>query len=220
MRVRAMRYCRCLYCVEQIADICARSDQLCHMHIEALQQQWCAAPVDLEKVIVYGQVPDLHMRIESFFAGVKTLLDLLAQLLSSEKIVAGTVDGFHRAQNVYGGKVLNVLDHNALSSRRAAAAKVRDLILAHKTLWIDEAIRARDQLIHPEKGMHQLMFQFDLAPRGDTIVCEKVHPPTIGAEAVDTYARGTLTHAHSFSADFLRLLQEAAVSNSGVEPPR
>jgi len=160
------------------------------------------------------------MRIESFFAGVKTLLDLLAQLLSSEKIVAGVVDGFHRAQDVYGGKVLNALDNNALGNRKAAAAKVRELILAHKTLWIDEAILARDQLIHPEKGMHQLMFQLDLAARGDTVVCERTNSPMIGVESIDNYARGALTHAQSFSADFLRLLQEAAVSNSGMEPTR
>ncbi|MFZ1058828.1 MAG: hypothetical protein WAP47_06520 [Candidatus Rokuibacteriota bacterium] len=188
--------------------------------METFKQQWRTASFDLTKIIVYGQVPDLHMRIEAFFGGVKTLLDLLAQLLSSEQIVAAVVDGFHRAQDTYGGKVLNALDHNALGNRKDAAAKVRALIVDHKALWIDEAIRARDHLVHPEKGMHQLMFQLDFLAQGDTVVCERINPPIIGAEAIDHYARGVLTHAHSFSSDLLRLLQEATVSNSGMEPTR
>jgi hypothetical protein len=196
------------HCVGQIAELCARSDQQCQRHLDTLQQRWRVARFDLQRVIVFGQVPDLHMRIESFFAGIKTLLDLLAQLLSSERIVAAIVDGFHRAQDVYGGKVLNALENNALGNRRVAAAKIRELILEHKTLWIDEAIRARDQLIHPERGMHQLMFQFDLVARGDTLMCERIQPPMIGAEAIDAYAWGALKHAESFSAEFLKVLRE------------
>ena len=136
------------HCVDQIADMCKNSRRLCQSHVETFQQQWRTARFDLAKVIVYGQVPDLHMRIEAFFGGVKTLLDLLAQLLSSEHIVAGVVDGFHRARDTYGGKILNALDNNALGNRKDAAAKVRALIVDHKALWIDEAIRARDHLIH------------------------------------------------------------------------
>ncbi len=196
------------YCAEQIADLCARSDQVCEKHVATLQQQWRTARFDLEKIVVFGQVPELHIRIEFFFAGIKTLLDLLAQLLSSEKVVTEVVDGFHRSQDVYGGRVLNVLERNARGNRKVVAAKIRELMLANKTSWIDEAIRARDQLIHPEKGMHQLMFRLDLVARDNTIVCRKIHSPMIGAEAVDHYAQGTLTHAQAFSAELLKLLQE------------
>jgi hypothetical protein len=197
------------HCVGQIAELCARSDEQCQKHLDTLQQQWRTARFDLQRVVVFGQVPELHMRIEAFFAGIKTLLDLLAQLLSSEKVVSVIVDGFHRAQNVYGGKVLNALENNVLANRKGAATKIRELILEHKTLWIDEAIRARDQLIHPDRGMHQLMFEFDLAAREDTLVCERIHPPTIGLTSIDAYARGALKHADLFSAEFFKLLQEA-----------
>jgi hypothetical protein len=197
------------HCSSQIADMCANSESLCQRNVEMLQQQWRTARFDLAKIIVYGQVPGLHMCIESFFAGIKTLLDLLVQLLSSEKIVTGVVDGFHRAQDTYGGKVLNALDNNAPGNRKDVAAKVRDLIVEHKALWIDEAIRARDQLIHPEKGIHQLMFQLDFGAQGDTLVCKRISPPMIGARAIDDYARSALTQAHSFSSNFLNRLQEA-----------
>jgi len=139
------------------------------------------------------------------------------QLLSSEKIVTGVLDGFHRTQDTYEGRVLNALDNNVQGNRREVAAKVRALIVEHKTLWIDEAIRARDQLIHPVKGIHRLMFQLDLAVQGDGFVCERINPPIIGARTIDDYAWSTLTQADSFSSNFLRQLKESAVSNSCME---
>jgi len=208
------------HCVGQLRELCANSASSCRPHIENLQQQWRTARFDLDRIIVYGQAPELHMRIEAFFAGIKTLLDLLSQLLSSEKIVAGIVDGFHRAQDAYGGKVINALDNNAVSNRKTTAVRIRGLIAEHKSLWIDRAIQARDLLIHPEKGMHQLMFQLDFVTNGDTIVCQRMRPPMIGPDSVDDYALSTLTHAESFSLKLLTLLQEAAVSNSGMEPTR
>ena len=93
-------------------------------------------------------------------------MDLLVQLLSSEKIVGGIVDGFHRVQDVYGGKVINSLANNALNGKKEAAAKISALITEHKRLWIDQVILARDQLIHPQKGMCQLMFQSISQKRG------------------------------------------------------
>lgn len=93
----------------QLRELCATSSTSCQPHIETFIQQWRTARFDLNKIIVYCQAPDLHMRIEAFFAGIKTLLDLLSKLLSSEKVVAGVVDGFHRAQGKYGGQVINAL---------------------------------------------------------------------------------------------------------------
>ncbi|MGA2027913.1 MAG: hypothetical protein ABSH17_12735, partial [Syntrophobacteraceae bacterium] len=38
-----------------------------------------------------------------------------------QRIVAATVDGFHRDQNGYGGRVLNALRNNAMKQRKDAA---------------------------------------------------------------------------------------------------
>lgn len=106
------------HCVGQIDAMCNEAERLCQRHIETLQQQWTKAKFDLGKVVIFGQQPDLHMRIEAFFSGVKSLLDLLVQLLPSEKIVSVVVDGFHQAHNVYGGRVLNALQNNARNNHK------------------------------------------------------------------------------------------------------
>lgn len=209
------------HCVNQIAGMCAHGESLCLQHIERIQDQWRTSKFDLEKMVIFSVQPDLHIRIEAFFSGLKTLLDVLVQLLSSEKIVGGVVvDGFHRVQDVYGGKVLNALANNALNDRKEAAAKMSALITQHKKLWIDQAILARDQLIHPQKGMYQLMFQLNFAEKGDDLICVKAHPPKIASEPIDQYSQRILKKARAFSSSFLGLLREVVVSNQGMEPTR
>jgi len=168
--------------------------------------------------VIYGQHPDLHLRIEAFFSGVKTLLDLIVQLLASEKVVGAGVDGFHRAQDVYGGKVLNVLAKNALNDRKETAAKAIELISQHKASWIDQAVLARDWLIHPKKGMQQLMFHLEIAEKDGMLVCKKVIPPQIDSVPIDQYAQNVLKHAKEFSSAFLALFQETVVSNQRLDP--
>jgi hypothetical protein len=206
------------HCVGQIVGMCGEAERLCGSQIKTIQQQWSTRKFDLGKVIIYGQQPDLHMRIEAFFAGVKTLLDLIVQLLSSEKVVGGGIDGFHRAQDVYGGKVLNALARNARSDRKETAARAMELITLHKASWIDQAVLARDQLIHPRKGMHQVMFQIELAEKHGELVGKKVIPPQIDSLPIDRYAQDVLKHARDFSLAFLALFREAAVSNQRLDP--
>ena len=142
------------HCVGQIAGMCRDANCLCQNQIKSIQEQWNTKRFDLGKVVIYCQQPDLHLRIEAFFSGIKTLLDLIVQLLTSEEVVSVVVDGFHRAQDVYGGKVLNALTNNASNDRKEIAAKAAALISQHKEAWIDHAVFARNQLIHPKKGMH------------------------------------------------------------------
>lgn len=195
------------HCVGQIDAMCKEAEQLCQGHIETLQQQWAAAKFDLGKLVIYGQQPDFHMRIEAFFSGIKSLLDLLVQLLPSEKIVAGTVDGFHRAQNVYGGRVLNALRNNAPNNHKDLATKIATLISVHKASWIDQAISARDRLIHPKEGMHQLMFRLDFVEQEGKLVCRKVNPPEIDLVPINKYAKRVLKQATGFATDFLAQVQ-------------
>ena len=208
------------HCVSQIIDMCAQGERLCEKHIQTLQEQWSKAKFDLGKVIIYGQQPDLHIRIEAFFSGVKSLLDLLVQLLSSEKIVSAAIHGFHRANNVYGGRVINALRNNASRDHKALATQLAALISEHKGVWIDRAIDARDQLIHPKEGMHQLMFQLDFVEVEGKLACARVKPPNIDSVPIDKYAKQVLGHATVFVKAFLELVGEGAVSNMGMEPTR
>lgn len=139
-------------------------------------------------------------------------------LFSSEKVVGGGIDGFHRSQDVYGGKVLNALARNALSDRKETAANVTELITLHKASWIDQAVFACDQLIHPRKGMHQVMFQIEFEEKDGKLIGEKVIPPQIDSVPIDRYARDVLNHAQDFSSIFLALFREALVSNQRLDP--
>lgn len=199
------------HCVAQIIDMGNQAETLCQDHIKSIQDQWNTRKFDLRKVVIYGQQPDLHMRIEAFFSGVKTLLDLIVQMLSSEKVVGGVVDGFHRAQDVYGGKVLKVLTNNASNDRKETAEKAVALISEHKAVWIDQAVFARDQLIHPKRAMHQLMFHLEFAEEHGKLVCVKVTPPQINSLPIDQYARKILKHAQEFSSAFLALFREVGI---------
>jgi hypothetical protein len=127
--------------------------------------------------------------------------------------VSGAIDGFHRDKEVYGGKVLNALRNNAQKDRKDTADRLERLIVEHKELWLDQVIFARDQLIHPEKGMHQLMFHLAFAERDSSLVCVELNPPQIEGKPIHLYAKETLQHVTDFCLNFLRVLRGTAVSN-------
>src|SRR3990172_10540207 len=65
------------HCVAQLVAMCRDRERLCEQHITSIQQQWSTQRFELQKMAIFGQHPDLHIRIEAFFSGVKSLLDLL-----------------------------------------------------------------------------------------------------------------------------------------------
>lgn len=196
------------YCVDQISGMCTDAERLCEKNIATLQEQWRLAKFPLERMVFFAQQPDLHIRIEAFFSGVKTLLDLLVQLLSTERVVGIGIDGFHRDKDQYGGRVLNALRGNAAKGRKEVAARLKALISEHKNLWIDQVILARNLLVHPEKGMHQLMFNLELLEKDGALLCLKVHPPEINSKPIHEYAQETLKQITWFSSSFLGLLSK------------
>ena len=197
-------------CVEQIFVMCNDADKICATNVATVQEQWHLSKFEIDKLMFFAQHPDLHIRIQAFFSGAKSMLDLLVQLLTTERIVASTIDGFHRNKKVYGGKVLNALRENAVKNKKVIAASLSSLISEHKDLWIDQLIFARDLLVHPEKGMHQLMFSLEFTEQHGQLVCLKVHPPQIGSEPVYSYAAETFKHLTAFSSSFLALTRGAA----------
>ena len=195
------------FCIRQITDICHNPERVCREQIKTILHQWQIKKFDLKKVTIFSEVTELHIHIEAFFSEVKTLLDLLVQLLSSEKIVGVSVNGFHKDKKVYGGMVINALSNNALINRKEEAAKIKAIIYEHKSLWIDKAICARDQLIHPTKGIHQLMFQLEFTEKAEGLVFVKANPPEIDSVPIDQYAQRILRHASAFSSSFLGLMR-------------
>ena len=207
------------HCVGQIATKCGEAVTACGNHIKSVQDNWNASRFDLERSMILSQQPDMHMWIEAFFSGIKTLLDLTVQLLTHEKVVTEVVHGFHKANDgEYGGRVLNTLTNNVPNDRKETAARAAALISQHKEAWIDQAVSTRDELIHPKKGMHLLMFHLEFAEEGGKLACIEVNPPQIESMPVDQYARKVLNQVQEFSSAFLALIREAS-NNLGHPTP-
>jgi hypothetical protein len=189
------------YGVAELSAMCKRSEELCRSQVETLIANWKSAPFDVSRCDYFVEVPSYHLLVESFFSGVKSLLDLIVQLLQTERLVAAAVHGFHRDGDVYGGRVLKVLAGNARKERREDAQRVVEFLRKQKALWVDELIQLRDDLVHPKKGMMQVMFQMDITEKDGQLVWQ-VREPLIA-----TYAPATLLRVQEFCEKFIALVQ-------------
>jgi hypothetical protein len=198
------------YSADRLVAGCRFPIENCRAHFETLAEMWAKAPWDHEAVIYFGQVPEIHILVEAFFSGLKSLLDLTVQLLSTEGVVSAAIDGFHRAKGVYGGTVLNALVNNVKKGRESAAAIVRELLVAEKAKWIDDAIGARDSLVHPTRGAHQLMFRLFLEVVDGELTSAGAEPPKVGAVPMQDFVTARVANAREFSTKFLAELRNAA----------
>lgn len=195
------------YGATRIAEMCRSPKDRCQIHFETLKSQWETSTWDLAELIYYAQAPGLHVLIEAFFSGLKSLLDLIVQLLSTEEIVSVKLHGFHRVKSLYGGTVLNALDNNVSASKKHIARSLKDLIGEHKRLWIDEVIKSRDLLVHPTRGIHQLMFEIQLENRDGTLVYKDALPPCVGRQTISDYSAARIESMKQFAQVFLAALR-------------
>ena len=65
----------------------------------------------VRRLEIYFENLQLHSFVEAYFSGIKTILDILMQLLSTENIVSSNVHGFHKDKNDVGGKILKQLNN-------------------------------------------------------------------------------------------------------------
>ena len=196
------------YAVGQIATACSNSKERCQAHFETLRKSIENPSEIVPKIVVYGQVSEVHVLIQAFFSGMKSLLDIIVQLISSENIVGSHVRGFHRQGDIFGGRVLNVLSSSVVSGRTEVAQQLTALICEHKQDWIDEVIGARDLLIHPTKGARLLMFRMEVDIVDGELIYEGAVPPVVGDEPIDRYAAKRLEDIKQFSLAFLGAIRE------------
>lgn len=177
------------YTAARIENLCATARELCSRHFDTLNSQWQTAPFNLSNVTFFGQVPELHILIEGFFAGLKSLLDLVSQLVATEGVVVGiAINGFHRVKGVYGGSVINALENNVPKRKEAIATAIEAVVMKHKALWIDAAIRYRDALVHPGRGMQQLMFEIRVESLNGSLSFLHAVPPHVDETPISQYA--------------------------------
>lgn len=198
------------YSANRIGANCLSAKDLGRPHFENLRRQWQTSPWDLAHTVLHGQVPELHLLTEGFFAGLKSLLDLNSQLISTEGVVGVSLDGFHRKKDVYGGAIVNALNRNAKHEKKRVATAIKELITEHKKLWIDDVIGTRDLLVHPSRGAHQLMFRLQVENRDGLLVYEDAVPPHIEGVQISDYAAARVENVKGFSSSLLTELRKAA----------
>ncbi len=186
----------------------AEALSLCRQSLIDLQSNRQSAPWDLDRCSYFVEVPELHLNIEAFFSSVKTFLDLLVQLVASEGIVSQQIHGFHKRRDQVGGKFLQALENNASSARKSTASKLAELLVQHKTLWIDDVVRGRDVLRHPDAAPFQVMFQLQLRSNVGKIEIVKVRKPEISGQSLDLYAQTVVDQIQEFSRSFLNTIRD------------
>jgi hypothetical protein len=181
--------------------------QVCERRMNELQHQWLRAKWNLHQCRYFVPVPPVHLSIQAFLVTIKTLLDLLAQLMSTERLVQTKLHGFHKKGRNVGGEVLHALKNKRNPVRGEVATDVRSYILEQKAIWIDNAVLARDYLTHPKRGITQVMWELEVAAENDSIRCDQIMPPHIGDSPFDQFVTTTAAQMEEFSTTILQKLR-------------
>jgi len=204
----SVNYGLLIYTSKMINGIFEKAHALCSPSFESLTVQWKTSKWDLSKCTYFVDVPSLHLSIHSFLSSVKTFLDVIVQLISTEGIVSGDVHGFHKKGDNVGGKLLQILKNNTTKSNKDKALLLHDLIIDHKKLWIDTAVNSRDLLIHPG-GFSKIMFALVLSERNGALTLDQILKPSFDDITFDEYANNMLSSIETFANLFLKGLKNA-----------
>lgn len=209
IRSCAAQYGLLCYSLDKLDKLFIDAEKLCRPSLQNLDSQWNTAKWTHKKCRYLVEIPEVHLYIQIFLMSVKTLLDLIIQLISSESVISSKIHGFHKKNKIIGGEVLNILKNNSNKSKKDVANKTVALINKHKKDWMDEAISVRDLLTHPEKGIAQVMFELKVQETQQGLKLAKIIKPKINISGVDfnDYARGVLGKIETFSKDFLKLVK-------------
>lgn len=195
-----------VYCVERIREICKYAEEHCEDSIESLRSQWRLKPGKWASAPIYSQCVDLHVHVEAFFGGMKSLLDLLSMLLHAQGVIGNVLPGFNSVNDDPGRRVLNALGC-PIKGREDTAARVSALITTHKRLWIDEVVGLRHSLTHPTANVELLMFKLNMAPKGNDLECRSIAIPCVGRIVITAYTDDMLRKSEDFAREYLSLIR-------------
>ncbi len=192
------------YSVNKLHKLFGNAEKICLPKIIELKNQWKISKWPIDECKYLAEVPEVHLFIQVYLNLVKTFLDLIVQLISTENIVSDKIHGFHKKGNAPGGKLLNTLRNKAKSEN--VADSLLELIEKHKERWIDDVVNARDSLVHPEKGLIQLMFQLEIKPKNSEIELTGIRKPSIGTTDFNQWADETFKNLNAFSELFISII--------------
>lgn len=197
------------YLVKKVSSLFSNADELVETAVKIINEQWNTSKWPIGDCEYFVEVPDVHTSIVAFPATVKSLLDLLIQLLSTEKIVNAYPNGFHKNGADVGGAIINILQNNTVSSKKVQSQKTIELIKEHKRKWIDDIVSARDLLIHPTKGMSQVTFQLRIDGKNDELERAEIILPQFKGINLAEYFHDVLQELEKFSVEFLKIIRES-----------
>lgn len=212
IRSCAAQYGLLSYSVNKLDQLFSDAEKLCQPSLQNLNSQWRSAKWTHKRCRYFVEIPEVHLYIQIFLVSVKTLLDLIVQLISSEGVTSSKIHGFHKKGKVIGGEILNLLKNNSSKSKKETSDKIVVLINKHKQDWLDGIVSVRDLLTHPEKGIAQVMFELKLREAEQDLRLVKVIKPKINTKGVDfnIYAKEVLKKVETFSKDFLELTKQTS----------
>ena len=195
------------YGTSQIPLVLNNCEKLCRARFLELQRQWVKAPWDVDSCWYFVEIPEFHLYAQMFLSTIKTFLDLLVQLVTTEGVLNKKVHGFHKKGSQIGGELLHYLDTKALPEKRSVALQLKQLIEEQKGIWINQSIELRDNLVHPEKGLPQVMFSLEIKQINGRLGLVRIVPPTVDGRSFSEYTQETMQRVHDFSERFLQILK-------------
>jgi len=198
-----------LYQNNILKELNLKSDAICFERYKEFQLQWNQARWDLGRGMYLVDIPAVHLNIQSLFTTVKTYIDLLVQLMTTEAIVSVMVDGFHKSGNIVGGRLLKELINNANKGRKEQAKHIHDLVISHKGKWIDKFVKYRDVFTHPVKGLRTVMFELVLHEEKGQLILLQIKRPEIEEKIFDMYSIDLLNNINNFTKKLLYLAKNA-----------
>jgi hypothetical protein len=197
------------YQVTKLPSLIRYSQEICEARFMELKNHWGKSPWDINRGDYLVEVPEFHLHVQSFLATIKTFLDLIVQLISTEGIVAKTVHGFHKKGKQVGGEVLQILETKARPEKSNTAGELFKLIDGQKTAWIDQAVNVRDILVHPVNGLAQVMFRLEIGQKKGELKLLKIIQPSLAGVQFDEYSHMTLMHIDNFSKSYVDIMKAA-----------
>ncbi len=192
------------YSVKKLHELFGNAEKICLPKINELKNQWKTSKWPIDKCDYLAEAPEVHLFIQAYLNSIKTFLDLIVQLISTENIVYKKIHGFHKKNRDPGGNLLHTLKNKANDNKVADC--LLKLIVEQKDRWIDEAISARDSLVHPEKGLIQVMFQLEITPKNSGLELKEIRKPSMGTTDFNQWADETFKNLNDFSELFISII--------------
>jgi len=162
-----------------------------------LNEQWEKGKWPIENCDIFIELPQLHMYIQGILSSGKSYLD----------IINAGINGFHKDNNIPGGRILKMLESNVVKHKEKVATDIKELLFGEKAKWIDDLIVFRDNLVHPEISKHQIMIVANVIENENVLKITKMNLPKVGNTDILSYGIMLIESIRMFSTKYIILIK-------------